>query len=131
MRAKNASDIASSDNASTLRGARSAIHSFEKVSGGAAEPPRFGSPSTKRKSYCLTQGAATCGKGSVSSNGFAPGKLACACDHDGRRSANTAVASVEISPPPCDNSTHQCWLERLAFTSRTSRSNGPSAIGAQ
>ena len=47
------------------------------------------------------------------------------CDQDGRRSANTAVASVATSPPPCDSSTHQCWLERLAFTSRTSRSNGP------
>ena len=40
-------------------------------------------------------------------------------------------SSVATSPPPCDSSTLQCWLERLPFTSRTSRSNGPLAIGAQ
>ena len=41
MRAKNASDIAISDSASTLRGTRSPIQSFEKVST-AADAPRFG-----------------------------------------------------------------------------------------
>src|SRR5689334_15627212 len=57
IRAKNASDIDINDSASILRGTRSPIQSFEKVST-APDPPRFGSPSTKRKSYCLTQGAA-------------------------------------------------------------------------
>ena len=33
------------------------------------------------------------------------GNGACWCDHDGRRSANTAVASVATSPPPCVSST--------------------------
>src|SRR6267154_1410102 len=36
-----------------------------------------------------------------------------------------------MSSPPCVISTHQCWLERLALTRRTSRSKAPSAIGAQ
>src|SRR3954468_24459450 len=89
------------------------------------------SPSTNRNSYWLAQDAAIFGNGIVSSNGFASGYCATLWSQDGRRSANTAVARVATSPPPCDSSTLQCWLERLAFTSRTSRSNGPLAIGAQ
>ncbi|MGX1332815.1 hypothetical protein AB7M56_007314 [Bradyrhizobium elkanii] len=71
------------------------------------------------------------GKERSCSNGTAPGNPAGWCDQDGRRSANTAVASVATSPPPCVISTDQCWLERLALTRRTSRSNAPSATGAQ
>jgi len=59
---KNASDIATSDSASIFRGMRSPIQSFENALAGVVldpPPPAFSSPSTKRKSYCLTQDAAT------------------------------------------------------------------------
>jgi hypothetical protein len=60
-RPKNASDIDISDSTSIFRGMRSPIHNLENALAGTARGalPNFGSPSTKRKSYCLTQGAAT------------------------------------------------------------------------
>src|SRR3569623_1021964 len=132
MRPKKASDIDISDGMSSRRGSRSLIQSFEYVlSSSACGGPIRISPSTKRNSYWLAQDAAIFGNGNVASNGCASGYRATLCSQDGRRSANTAVASVATSPPPCDSSTLQCWLERVAFTSRTSRSNGPFAIGAQ
>src|SRR5437899_3305886 len=99
MRPKKASDIAISDNASIFRGTRSPIHSFEYAFGGASAgmPRNFGSPSTKRNSYCLTHDAAKLGYGRVCSNGVAPGNVACWYSHDGRRSAKTAVARVATS----------------------------------
>ena len=127
-RPKNASDIDISDSVSILRGTWSPIHCLEN----ALERHRrclaveIGSPSMKRKSYCCVHGRRYLRIRQACSNGTAFGNSACWCDHDGRRSANTAVASVATSPPPCVISTHQCWLERLALTRRTSRSNGPS-----
>src|ERR1700722_2786918 len=117
MRAKNASDIAISDNGSILRGVRSPIHSFENVLNGASlvAAAKSGLPSTKRKSYWFTHAAGLFGNGRSCSNGGAVGNGAGWCSHDGRRSANTAVAKVATSAPPCVSSTHQCCVERLAL----------------
>src|SRR6202041_2498175 len=133
MRPKNASDIAISDSASIFRGTRSPIHNLEYALAGAARGVAliFGSPSTKRKSYCLTHDIEILAKGSVCSKAVAPGNSAPWCDQDGRRSANTAVAKVATSPPSCVISTDQCCVDRLALIRRTSRSNGPRATGAQ
>ena len=69
------------------------------------------------------------GNGSIVSNGGAGGICAGWCDHDGRRTANTAVMNAATSPP-CDSSIIQCWVERVAFISRAVRSNVPRATGA-
>ena len=118
MRPKNASDIDISDSASIFRGLRSPIHSLEKALAGvvAGAPPNFGSPSTKRKSYCLTQDMARSGIGQgLLERRRAAESCACWCDQEGRRSAKTAVASVATSPPPCVISTHQCWRRAVGF----------------
>src|ERR1700722_17191525 len=132
MRPKNASDIAISDSRSIFRGVRSPIQHLENALAGASffAPEKSGSPSTKRMSYWLGQEALILGKGRIWSNGVACGISTGWCDHDGRRSAKTAVASVVVSPP-CISSTHQCCDDRLALTRRTSRSKSPCAIGAQ
>ena len=108
------------------RGRRSTAWSTRR----AARPPASRRNSARpRRSGNHTGGStssACVGNERACSNGAASGKAACWCDQDGRRSANTAVASVATSPPPCVISTHQCWLERLALTSRTSRSKAPS-----
>src|SRR4051794_24287478 len=96
---------------SIVLGTRSPIHNLEYALDGSAcgtVPLKSGWPWMKRKSYWLAQVGAILGNGRICSNGFASGNAAGWCDHEGRRSANTAVARVATSPPFCVSSTLQC-----------------------